>query len=97
VQIMKFSAYSFLQYPVTFSTHFFLFLSIMLHGDCINMFYIFMFTSYEIPETTVLEKLVCASYGFQIACVVAFTLKQACLKVAEPRYRVHCSCSVVSE
>jgi len=47
----------------------------------INMFYIFMFTSYEIPEITVLRKRVCASYGFQIACVIAFTLKQACIKV----------------
>jgi hypothetical protein len=47
--------------------------------------YIFMFTSYEKSEITVLGTRVFASYGFQIACVVAFTLKQACFKLPNRR------------
>ena len=54
------------------------FLNKLLHDDCINIFNIFMFTSYEIPDITVLGKCVCVSLDFQIACIVAFTLNQAC-------------------
>jgi len=72
VKSMKFSACIFLHYPVTSSTHFFLFLSILLHGDCINIFYIFIFTSYEIPEITVLGKRVCASYVFSDSLCCSF-------------------------